>query len=227
MPSNNLILCRPLLLLPSIFPASGSFLVSQFFASGGQNIGASASASVLPMNIQCWFPLGWTGWISLQSKGLPRVSSNSTVQKHQFFGVSAVFMVQLSHLHMTTGKAIALTVWTFVGKVTSLLFNVSSTTWGHSKNGSSLQSRKDCISCWICVLILDFPDSGIVGNKCLLFQPACPCWFYHSCPSCLRQLLTDCCHQRCFCPHGIISVTLQQPGLGMLLTQYPFGQIEY
>ena len=64
------------------FPASGSFPVSQFFASGGQSIGASASASVLPMNIQDWFPLGWTGWISLQSKGLSRVFSNATVQNH-------------------------------------------------------------------------------------------------------------------------------------------------
>ena len=68
------------------FPASGSFLRSQFFASGGQSIGVSASESVLPMNIQDWFPLGWTGWISLQSKGLWRFFSNTTVQKHQFFG---------------------------------------------------------------------------------------------------------------------------------------------
>ena len=67
------------------FPASGSFLMSQFFASGGQSIGVSASASVLPMSIQDWFPLGCTGWISLQSKGLSRVFSNTTVQKHQFF----------------------------------------------------------------------------------------------------------------------------------------------
>ena len=67
------------------FPASGSFPVSQFFASGGQRIGASTSALVLPMNVQNWFPLGWTGWISLQSKGLSRVFSNTTVQKHQFF----------------------------------------------------------------------------------------------------------------------------------------------
>ena len=67
------------------FPASGSFPMSQFFASGGQSIGASAS-SVFPMNIQDWFPLGWTGWISLQSKGLSRVFTNTTVQKHQFFG---------------------------------------------------------------------------------------------------------------------------------------------
>ena len=86
MPSNHLTLCRPLILLPSVFPASGSFPTSQFLASGGQSIGASASVSVLPMNIQGWFPLGWTGWISLQSKGLSRVFSNTTVQKHQFFG---------------------------------------------------------------------------------------------------------------------------------------------
>ena len=68
------------------FPASGSFPVSQFFASGGQSIGVSAPASVLPMNLQDWFPLGLTGWISLLSKGLSRVFSNTTVQKHQFFG---------------------------------------------------------------------------------------------------------------------------------------------
>ena len=68
------------------FPASGSFLMSQFFASDGQSIGASVSAAVLPVNIQGWFPLGWTGLISLQSKGLSRVFSNTIVQKHQFFG---------------------------------------------------------------------------------------------------------------------------------------------
>ena len=67
------------------FRASGSFLMSQFFTSGSQSIGASASASVLPINIQGWFPLGWTGWITLQSKVLSRVFSNTTVQKHQFF----------------------------------------------------------------------------------------------------------------------------------------------
>ena len=67
-------------------PASGSFPMTQFFASGGQSIGISASKSVLPMYIQDWSPLGWTGWISLQSKGLSRVFSNTTVQKHQFFG---------------------------------------------------------------------------------------------------------------------------------------------
>ena len=70
-----------------LFPASGYFLMSQFFASGGQSIGASVSTSVIWMNIQDWFCLGWTGWISLQSKGLSRVFSNTTVQKHQFFSV--------------------------------------------------------------------------------------------------------------------------------------------
>ena len=94
MPSNHLILCHPLLLLPSIFPSirvSGSFPMSQFFASCGQSIGVSPSASVLPMNIQEWFPLQWTGWISLQSKGLSRVFSNTTVQKHQFFSAQLSF----------------------------------------------------------------------------------------------------------------------------------------
>ena len=84
MPSNHLTLCRPLL-LPSIFPNIRVFQISQLFALGGQNIGVSASISVLPMNTQDWFPLGWTGWISLQSKGLSRIFSNTTVQKHQFF----------------------------------------------------------------------------------------------------------------------------------------------
>ena len=83
MPSNHLILCRPLLILPSIFPSIRVFQMSQFCALGGQSIGVSASA--LPMNIQDWFPLGLTGLISLQSKGLSRVL-NLTVQKHQFFG---------------------------------------------------------------------------------------------------------------------------------------------
>ena len=71
---------------PQSFPASGSFQMYQFFASGGQSFGISASASVFLMNIQDWFPLGWTGWISLLSKGLSRVFSSTTVQKHQFFG---------------------------------------------------------------------------------------------------------------------------------------------
>ena len=85
MPSNHLILCHPLSSCPQSFPAPGAFQMSQFFASDLKSIGVSASASILPMTIQDWFPLGWTGWISLQSKGLSRVFSNTTVQKHQFF----------------------------------------------------------------------------------------------------------------------------------------------
>ena len=104
------------------FPASGSSQMSQFFASGGQNIGASASGSVLPVNIQDWFPLGWTGWIFLQSEGLSRVFSNTT--KASILWHSAFFIVQLSHPYMTPGKTIALTRQTFVGKVMSLLFNI-------------------------------------------------------------------------------------------------------
>ena len=75
------------------FPASGSFPMTQFFTSGGQSIGVSTSALVLPMNIQDWFPLGWTGWISLQSNGLSRVFSNITIQKHQFFGAQLSFSI--------------------------------------------------------------------------------------------------------------------------------------
>ena len=107
------------------FPASGSFPMSQFFASGGQSIGVSASESVLPMNIQEWFPLGLTGWISLQSKGLSRTFSN-TGSKAPILQCSAFFMVQLSHLYMNTGKTIFLIRQTFVGKVMSLLFNMLS-----------------------------------------------------------------------------------------------------
>ena len=83
---------------PQPFPASGSFPMSQLFTSGGQTIGVSASASVLPMNIQDWFPLGFTGWISLQSKGLSRVFSNTTVEKHKFFGAQ-ISLYSNSHIH--------------------------------------------------------------------------------------------------------------------------------
>ena len=85
MPSNFLILCLLLLLLPAIFPSIRVFSNELVLHIRCQSIGVSASASVLPMNIQDWFPLGWTGWISLQSRGLSRVFSNTTVQKHQFF----------------------------------------------------------------------------------------------------------------------------------------------
>ena len=98
MPSNHLIFFVPFSSCPQSFPALGSSQMSQLFASGGPSIGASASTSVLPMNTQDWSPLGWTGWISLQSKGLSRVFSNTTVQKHQFF--SAQLSLQSnSHIH--------------------------------------------------------------------------------------------------------------------------------
>ena len=105
------------------FPASGSFPTSQFFTSVGQSIGVSASTSVLSMNTQDWSPLGWTDWISLQSKGLTLMS---VLQRHsskaKIIWCSAFFIFQLSHPYMTTGKTRALTRWTFVGKVMSLLF---------------------------------------------------------------------------------------------------------
>ena len=94
-------------------------------ASDGQRIGASASASVLPMNTQGWFPLGLPGLLSLVSKGCSRVFSSTTIWKHQFFGTS-IFIVQLSHLYVTTGKTIVLIIQTFVSKVMSLLFNILS-----------------------------------------------------------------------------------------------------
>ena len=88
----------PISSCPQSLPAWGSFQMSQFFTSGGQSIGVSAAASVLPMNTQDWSPLGWTGWISLQSKGLSRVFSNTTVQKHQFFSTQPSSQSN-SHIH--------------------------------------------------------------------------------------------------------------------------------
>ena len=119
MPSCHLILCCPLLLPPSTFPASGSFSMSHFFKSGGQSIGVPASASVLPMNTQDW-SLEWTGWISCS----PRDSQESSPTP-QFKSINSQ-LFQLSSPHMTTGKTIAFTRCTFVGKVTSLLFNMLS-----------------------------------------------------------------------------------------------------
>ena len=112
MPSNHLFFHHPLPFCPQSFPASGFFPMSQLFTTGGQSIGASASASILPMNIKGWFPLGWTGWISLLSKGLKSLlqyhSSTASILQH-----SAFFMVQLSHIYMTPWKTKTLTRWTF------------------------------------------------------------------------------------------------------------------
>ena len=118
MPSNHLILCRSFL-LPPYLPASGSFPMSQFFASGGQRIGASASASVLSMDIQDWFPLGWTGLISLQSKGLSQESSPTPQFKSiNSLALSFFYSPTLTSIH-DYWKTIGLTRWTFVGKVMS------------------------------------------------------------------------------------------------------------
>ena len=103
------------------FPGSGSFQISNFFASGSQSIGVSASTSVLPMDAQDWSPLGWTGWISLQSKGLSRVFPNTTVQKHQFFSTQPSLWSTLTSIP-EYWKNYSLTRWTFVGKELSLLF---------------------------------------------------------------------------------------------------------
>ena len=106
-------------------PASESFPMSQLFAWGGQSTGVSALASVLPKKSQSWSPSEWTGWIPLQSKGLSRVFSNTTVQKHQFFGTQPSSQSNL-HPYMTTGKTIALTRRTFVGKVMFMLLSMLS-----------------------------------------------------------------------------------------------------
>ena len=98
MPSNHLILCRPLLLLPSILPSIRVFSNESVLQIMWPNYWVSASASVLQINIQDWFPLGWTGWISLQSKGISRVFSNTTVQKHQFFSAQ-LSLLSNSHIH--------------------------------------------------------------------------------------------------------------------------------
>ena len=102
MLSNHLILCHPFSFCLQSFPASRSFPISLLFASGGQSIGASAATRVLPMTSQGWFPLGLTGLISLLAKRLSRVFSSITIRKHQIFKHSAFFMVQLSHLYMST-----------------------------------------------------------------------------------------------------------------------------
>ena len=150
MPSSHLLFWCPLLLLPSIFPSiRETFPMSQLFASGDQNTGASASASVLPMNIQGWFPLRLTGLISLLSKGLSGVLSSTMVRKHQFLRLSAFSTVQLSHPYVTTWKTMALTVRTFVGRVMSLLFNtLSRFVHKPSCEQNQLKGMKNCTRTW-------------------------------------------------------------------------------
>ena len=127
MPSNHLILCCPLLLLPSIFPSIRVLKISQPFSSGGQSIGVSASTSVLPMNTQDWsisFGMDWLDLLAVQGTLKSLLQHHSS--KASILWCLAFFIVQLSHPYMTTGKTIALTRWTFVGKVMSLLFNMLS-----------------------------------------------------------------------------------------------------
>ena len=177
------------------FPASGSFPMSQLFTSRGQSTGVSASASVLPMNIQCWFLLGWTGWITFQSKGLSRVFSNTTVAL--IIQLSAFFIVQLSCLYMTTGKTIALTRWTFVGNGMSLLFNMLSRlviaflprskclliSWLQSPSAVILEPKKikfltvSVVSPSICHEVMG-PDAMILVFWMSRFKPTFPLFFH-------------------------------------------------
>ena len=129
--------------------------MNQFFASGGQSIGVLPSKSVLPMKIQDWFPLGWTSWISLQSKGLSSLLQNQS-SKVSIIRRSAFFVLQLSHPYVTSRKTIALTRWTFVGNVMPLLFNMLSglvitflprsncllTSWLQSPSAAILELKK-------------------------------------------------------------------------------------
>ena len=155
----------------------GLFLMSEFFTSGGQRAGVSVSASVLPMNIQNWFPIVLTGLISLQSRGLSKSLPQQHSSKASILRCSAFFIVQFSHPYMTTGKTIALTRWTFVGKVMSLLFNMLSMlviaflprsthlllSWLHSPSAVILEPRKIKVSrCFHCFPI-DLPWSDGTG----------------------------------------------------------------
>ena len=130
MPSNHLIFCRPLLLLPQSFPASGSFPMSQLFSLDGQSIGVSASASVFPMNIQdCFLRMDWFDLLAAQGtlkSLLQHHSSKASVLRHSTF-----FIVQLSHPYMTTGKTTAWTRWTFAGKIMSAFYEYE---YGKSQN---------------------------------------------------------------------------------------------
>ena len=163
------------------FPTSGSFQMSQFFTSGGQNIGASASASVFPMNIQKRFPLGLTGLIPLQPKGLSRVLQHHS-SKASILRRSAFFMVQFSHLYLTA-KTIALTRQTFVGKVISLLFNTLSRfviaflprskhlliLWLQSLSAVILEPKKIVSYCFHCFSIyLPWSDSNNLSHVMIL-----------------------------------------------------------
>ena len=137
MPSNQLILCHPFLLLPSLFPSIRVFSNGEVFISGGQSVGASASASVLPMNSQDWFPLGLTGLISLQCKGLSGVFSNTTIQKHQFFGAQPSLR---SNFHIHTWQLEKPQLWTYEPLLVNLAFCSIMNT------GNKPQEYEQCLS---------------------------------------------------------------------------------
>ena len=172
MPSNHLILCCPLLLLPSIFP---SIRVFQWVSSLHQVArwpitGVSATASVLPMNTQGWFTLGLSGLIPLLSKGLLRVFSNATVQNYQFFGAQPSLRSN-SHLHTTTGKTTAWTMWTFVSKLMSLLLNTLSRFFI-----VFLQRRGCLLILWLQSLSADFEAQENKICHCFHFFRICFPW---------------------------------------------------
>ena len=181
MPSNHFTLCPPLLLLPSIFPSIRVFSNESAFRIRWPSTGVSASTSVLPMNTQDWSPLGWTGWISLLSKGLSRIFSNSS--KASSLQRSAFFTVQLSHPYMTTGKTIVLTRQTFVDKAMPLLFNMLSRlviaflprskclfiSWLQSPSVVNLEPKKIVSHCFHCSPSIIYEEMGIPAHlTCLL-----------------------------------------------------------
>ena len=165
------------------FPASGSFPMNQFFTSGGQSIGVSASTSGLPMNIQDWFPLGLNGLISLQSKGLSRVFSNTTVQKTiDSLVLSFLYGPALTSIH-DYWKNHSLTRWSFVDKLMSLLFNML------SRLALTFLSRsKPLLISWLTITI--YSDFGAQENK------ACHC--FHCFPICLPWSDGTICHDLSF-----------------------------
>ena len=156
--------------------------MSQLFTSGGQRIGVLASASMLPMNTQDWFPLGWAGWISLLSKGLKSLLQHHS-SKAYILWFSAFFIVQLSHPYMTTGKTVALTRQTFVDKVMSVLFNMLSRlviaflprskrlliSWLQSPFAVILELKKIIFHCFLCFPIyLPWSDETRCHDLCFL-----------------------------------------------------------
>ena len=158
MPSNHLILCRPFSSCPQSFLPSGSFPMSQLFASGGQNIGVSASTSVHPMNIQDWicFRIDWLDVLALQGTLKSLIQNNSSKASIVW---SSAFFFQLSHPYMTSGKTIALTRQTFVDKVMSLLFNMLS-----RLAITFLPSSKSLLISWLqspSAVILDPPKNKV------------------------------------------------------------------